>query len=112
MATEDEYDEEALDLLGLDEEEKRPKKPMFFFQSIGLLMPVWGVLTLEREMRWEEKPRMHPIYCIVINRGMEPSQMTPIGERCLTFEKEETMVRKYNEILGAMSETAYKVITV
>lgn len=107
-----EYDDEALQLLGLDGEKPKPKKPVFYFQEIGLVMPIWGLLTLEKEMRWEEKPKQHPVYCIVINRGMEPSQNCPIGEKCITYEKENIRDKSYGEIVNAMESTAFKVIIV
>ena len=107
-----EYDDEALQLLGLDGEKPKPKKPVFYFQEIGLVMPIWGLLTLEKEMRWEEKPKQHPVYCIVINRGMEPSQNCPIGEKCIIYEKENIRDKSYDEIVNAMESTAFKVIIV
>ena len=111
--TESEYDDDVLAMLGLDGPGKaKPKKPVFYFREIGLVMPIWGLLTLEKEMRWEDKPKQHPVYCIVINRGMEPSQNCPIGEKCITYEKENIRDKSYDEIVDAMESTAFKVIIV
>ena len=106
------YDEESLALLGLDGQKPKPKKPVFYFQRIGLVIPIWAVLTLEKDIKWTEKPKVHPVYGIVINRGMEPSQMCPIGEKAMWYEKEELRDSAYEAIIGEMNRTAFNVITV
>lgn len=106
------YDEESLELLGLDGPKPKPKKPVFYFQRIGLVIPIWAVLTLEKDVKWEEKPKVHPVYGIVINRGMEPSQMCPIGEKAMWYEKEDLRDSAYEAIIGEMNRTAFNVITV
>ena len=105
------YDEESLALLGLDGPKPKPKKPVFYFQRIGLVIPIWAVLTLEKDVKWEDKPKAHPVYGIVINRGMEPSQMCPIGEKAMWYEKEELRDQRYEEMVSMMDETNFKVIT-
>ena len=110
----EEFDDEALAMLGLDGggAKPKPKKPVFYFQDAGLVIPIWAVLTLEKDVKWEEKPKAHPVYGIVINRGMEPSQMCSIGEKAMWYEKEELRDSAYEAIIGEMNRTAFNVITV
>lgn len=110
----EEFDDEALAMLGLDggEGKPKPKKPVFYFQDMGLVIPIWAVLTLEKSIDWVQKPTTHAIYGIVINRGMEPSQNCPIGEKSMWFEKQEIMEQKFEAIVREMNSTAFKVINV
>ena len=108
-----EYDEEALRLLGLDGTtgKQKPKKPVLYFPDAGLVIPVWGVMTLEKTFEWAKNP-IRIIYGIVINKGLETSAMCPVGEKSLWFEKEKLRDERFNEIIGAMDSSNFKVITV
>ena len=107
------YDDDALQLLGIDGggEKPKPKKPVFYFKEIGLVIPIWGVLTLEKSIDWSSVPQTHAVYGIVINRGMEPSQSCPVGEKAMWYEKEEVRDQRYEEMISMMNETNFKVIT-
>lgn len=110
----EEFDDEALAMLGLDGggSKPKPKKPVFYFKDMGLVIPIWAVLTLEKSIDWVTKPTTHAIYGIVINRGMEPSLSCPIGEKSMWFEKQEIMEQKFEIIVDQMNSTAFKVIDV
>ena len=110
----EEFDDEALAMLGLDGggAKPKPKKPVFYFQDAGLVIPIWAVLTLEKSITWVSKPTVHPMYGIVINKGMEPSQSCPIGEKSMWYEKEEIMEAKFALLVNEMNSTAFKVIKV
>ena len=110
----EEFDDEALAMLGLDGGgvKPKPKKPVFYFQDAGLVIPIWAVLTLEKSITWVQKPTVHPMYGIVINKGMEPSQSCPIGEKSMWYEKEEIAEQKFNLLVEEMNSTAFKVIKV
>ena len=110
----EEFDDEALAMLGLDGggAKPKPKKPVFYFQDAGLVIPIWAVLTLERSIMWVQTPTVHPMYGIVINKGMEPSQSCPIGEKSMWYEKEEIAEQKFNLLVEEMNSTAFKVIKV
>lgn len=109
----EEFDDEALAMLGLDSEGRKPKpkKPVFYFKDAGLVIPIWAVLTLEKSIHWLDKPNTHPEYGIVINRGMEPSQSC-IGEKSMWYTKEAIMEQKFQLIIDEMNKTSFKVINV
>lgn len=110
----EEWDDETLAMLGLGsdgEEKPRPKKPVFHFRDAGIVVPVWAVMTLEKSIQWVEKPRTHPIYGIVINRGLDPTPQCPIGEKSMWYEKEEVRDRAFDAMLGEMASSAFKVIS-
>ena len=106
------HDEDVLAMLGLDGAGKaKPKKPVFYFKEIGLVIPIWAVITLEKSIDWSRVPKTHAVYGIVINRGMEPSQSCPVGEKAMWYEKEELRDQRYEEMVSMMNETNFKVIT-
>lgn len=111
----EEWDDETLTMLGLGsdggEGKPKPKKPVFHFRDAGLVVPVWAVMTLEKSVSWVEKPTTHPIYGIVINRGLDPTPQCPIGEKSMWYEKEEVRDRAFDAMLGEMSSSAFKVIS-
>lgn len=107
---EEDYDDVTRQILGLDEPKPKPKKPVFYFSDAGLVIPIWAVLTLEKSIDWKEKPQAHAVYGIVINRGMEPSQSCPIGEKSMWYEKEDVRDQKFETMIREMDDTAFKVI--
>lgn len=110
--TESEYDDDVLAMLGLDGAEKaKPKKPVFYFKEIGLVIPIWAVITLEKSVDWSRVPKTHAVYGIVINKGMEPSPSCPVGEKAMWYEKEELRNQRYEEMVSMMNKTNFKVIT-
>ena len=110
--TESEYDDDVLAMLGLDGPAKaKPKKPVFYFKEIGLVIPIWAVITLEKSIDWSRVPKTHAVYGIVINKGMEPSPSCPVGEKAMWYEKEELRNQRYEEMIRMMNKTNFKVIT-
>ena len=110
--TESEYDDDVLAMLGLDGPGKaKPKKPVFYFKEIGLVIPIWAVITLEKSIDWSKVPKTHAVYGIVINKGREPSPSCPVGEKAMWYEKEELRNQRYEEMIRMMNETNFKVIT-
>ena len=110
--TESEYDDDVLAMLGLDGAGKaKPKKPVFYFKEIGLVIPIWAVITLEKSIDWSRVPKTHAAYGIVINKGMEPSPSCPVCEKAMWYEKEELRNQRYEEMIRMMNETNFKVIT-
>ena len=110
--TESEYDDDVLAMLGLDGPAKaKPKKPVFYFKEIGLVIPIWAVITLEKSIDWSRVPKTHAVYGIVINKGTEPSPSCPVGEKAMWSEKEELRNQRYEEMIRMMNETNFKVIT-
>lgn len=114
--TSKEYSVDDLLLLGLkggdgDGEKKKPKRPMFYFSEAGLVVPPWAIITIELQIKWEDKPKVRPVYGIVMNRGLEPSQSCPIGERSIWYEREEQQKRAFNQIIETMDDEMFKVIT-
>jgi len=104
------FDDVTRQILGLDEPKPKPKKPVFYFSDAGLVIPIWAVLTLEKSIDWKEKPQTHAVYGIVINRGMEPSQSCPIGEKSMWYEKEDVRDQKFETMIREMDSSAFKVI--
>ena len=84
-----------------EQEEKQVKRPMIYFERENLIMPIWGILTIEKD--WEVSNNFM-LYKIIINKGLEPSERCPIGEKTFNFGTEEVRDAKFNSIKNAMEE--------
>lgn len=84
-----------------EQEEKQVKRPMIYFERENLIMPIWGILTIEKDWGFTNRSTL---YTIVINKGLEPSERCPIGEKIFTFEVEKARDAKFNDIKNAMEE--------
>lgn len=86
------------------------KKTMFFFSEIGLMMPAWALFTVEKDEKWETKPKTHMVYGIIINGGMESAQGNPVGEKSIWFDKINERDKKFNLLIDKMNDVNYNVI--
>ena len=83
------------------QEEKQVKRPMIYFERENLIMPIWGILTIEKD--WEISNNFM-LYKIVINKGLEPSERYPIGEKTFIFGTEKSRDDKFDNIVNTMEE--------
>ena len=84
-----------------EQEDKQVKRPMIYFERENLIMPIWGILTIEKDFGFSNKSAF---YSIVINKGLEPSERCPIGEKTFIFGVEKARDDKFNAIKNAMEE--------
>lgn len=90
--------------------EKKPKKrPYFYLQDFGLVIPYWGIISIEKTEEWGRiNHNTQLVYGLVINRGIESSPNMPFGERKTIYEKQEIRDRKFDAIIQAMQEHNYE----
>jgi hypothetical protein len=87
------------------------KKRMFYFQDEGTVLPLWGVVTLDKNYHYHDKSA-RSIYTIVINKGMEQSERNPIGERTLDYRTAEQRDEAFKRLLSVMREECVDFIVV
>lgn len=97
-----------------NDEEKRPKKKVIFFNKEEMLVPVWAILTVEKSEGYivDHLSNWIPIFYIYINKGMQQSQECIIGEKTLTYENIEARDRDFKAILDIMGENFYDIVTI
>lgn len=83
-----------------DEEEK--KMPMLYFKRDGYLIPLWYVVTIEKDWRFTENSKV--IYTIVINKNMVQSDKIKVGEKEFIFGSEKTRDEQFDTIVELMCE--------
>lgn len=90
-----------------NEEEKQPKKRLFFhFQDLGLLVAYWNVISVEKEQKYVDGQGW--LYGIVLNKGIESSPNQPFGERAVWYPSYTVREAKFEEIIKAMTEHNYE----
>lgn len=97
----------------IEDKEEKKQRTMLYFNEIGLLMPAWALLTIEKTETYLENQR-NPrfVYGIVINRGIEQDQRCPVGEKVINYEKIEVRDKAFERILGVLiNDNDYNVIT-
>lgn len=93
-----------------DSQEQRPKKNMVLFNQDGLLVPLWSILTIQKDMNFGGNKNQR--YCLVINKGIEQSPTTPIGEHTFYYSTEKALTDVFDALLGIMQETNCNILTV
>lgn len=93
------------------EQEQQPKKRMFYFQREGIIMPLWAIITLEKDENYDIVTRKET-FIITLNRGIEQSERCPMGERRFCFDNEKVRDKKFEEVLSVMSEEFVDFVTI
>lgn len=96
--------------MGEDGEKKPKKRPYLHFKEFGLVIPFWAIVSVEKneQMRTIHN-RLHWMYEIIINRGVESSPNMPFGERTLSWEKEEIRDAKFDVLVKTLGEHNYEL---
>ena len=88
------------------ETQKKPKKrPYFYLEDFGLIIPYWGIVSVEKTCEWgriDGKTQM--VYGLVINQGIESSPNMPFGERKTIYANQGVRDGKFDAIMAAMEE--------
>ena len=94
-----------------DSEKQRPRRTMLRFDRDGMVIPVWGILTIDKDVAINDNT-CHMQYQIIINKGMETG--TPqcvIGERRLIYYNEQRRDEAYECILSQLEESGVEFVT-
>lgn len=94
-----------------DDKEKNIVKTVIHFEDFGLIISIWDLATITKDMRFVEKPKAHWQYGITINKDMEVSMRYPVVDKSLWFEDEYTRDMRYDKIVKTLDELGFKVIS-
>ncbi len=101
---------ETLLAAAAEDAEKKPKKrPYFYLEDFGLIIPYWGIVSVEKTYEWgkiDGKTQM--VYGLVINQGIESSPNMPFGERKTIYANQAVRDSKFDAIMAAMEKHNYE----
>ena len=92
------------------EQEKKPKKrPYFYLEDFGLIIPYWGIISVEKTYEWGKiNGQTQMVYGLVINQGIESSPNMPFGERKVVYANKDVRDSKFFAIMEAMEKHNYE----
>lgn len=96
-----------------NDEEQKPRRTMLRFEREGFVIPVWGILSIEKDLDMEESAigKITPVYNIIINKGMEIGMpQCPIGERKATYYDADECDKAYKRMLGILEASGVEFI--
>lgn len=108
----DEIDEEDDNTSSEDDEKKRLSKSMIIFKEEGLMISSWDLHTMEKDMRFVEKPKAHWEYGIAINKGLNSGQFINKTDIFFWYQKEEVRDKKFEKILEILKVEGLNVIEI
>ena len=107
---EDEEDDYASEESG--EEQKRLKKTVIHFSDDGIVISAYDLHTIEKDMRFVEKPTAHWEFGITINKGLEPGQFVRKTDISLWYSTEELRDEKWEKMMTILESEGLSVINI
>lgn len=95
-----------------DDEKKRLSKTMINFKEEGIMISSWDLHTIEKDIRFVEKPKAHWEYGIAINKGLNPSQFINKTDIFFWYQKEDVRDEKFEKILEILKIEGLNVIEI
>lgn len=99
------------DLQENGEQEERPKRTMLYFTQENLIIPYWGMTTIEKSEQFDDNT-MKWQHTIVLNKNF-PTESTanPIGERTLRYNTVEQRDKAFDGIIQTLIDLDYQFVT-
>ena len=95
-----------------DDEQKRLKKTMINFQEEGVIISSWDLHTIEKDMRFVEKPKAHWEFGITINKGLTPNQYITKTDLSMWYNTEEVRDNKWDKLMELLKIEGLNVIEI
>lgn len=101
--------------LGMDDEESGDEEAKYIKRMISLdsgntVLSLFGIESIEKDMRFVEKPKARWEYGIIINKGIVPSIRFPKTDIGIWYEKEAFRDKKFDELMEVLRKEGVKVI--
>lgn len=103
---------EADEPFPVEDERKRLKKTVINFSEEGIVISAYDLHTIEKDMRFVERPKAHFEFGIVINKGLEPGQFVKKADIGLWYMTEEVRDEKYKRLLQLLESEGLSIIQV
>lgn len=95
-----------------DDEPKRLKKTMINFGEEGVIISAYDLNSIEKDMRFVDKPTAHWEFGITINKGLTPGQFINKTDLSMWYMKEETRDAKWDRLMELLKLEGLNVIEV
>lgn len=95
-----------------EEEEVRYSKSMIHLEDFGIAMSLFGIESIEKDIKFVDKPKAHWEYGIIINKGMEMSMRFPRTDVAVWFFKEEVRDKRWDNIIEILKQNGTNVIDI
>lgn len=95
-----------------DNEQKRLKKTMINFGEEGIVISAYDLHTIEKDMRFVEKPDAHWEFGITINKGLIPGQFINKTDLSMWYMREEVRDEKWEKLMKILESEGLSVINV
>lgn len=95
-----------------DEEQKRLKKTMISFNEEGIVISAYDLHSIEKDMRFVEKPNAHWEFGITINKGLTPGQFINKIDLSMWYMKEEVRDEKWEKLMELLKNEGLNVIEI
>lgn len=95
-----------------DEEQKRLKKTMISFNEEGIVISAYDLHSIEKDMRFVEKPNAHWEFGITINKGLTPGQFINKIDLSMWYMKEEVRDEKWEKFMELLKIEGLNVIEI
>lgn len=100
------------DAIPADDEHKRLKKTVISFQEEGIVISAYDLHTIEKDMRFVEKPKAHWEWGIAINKGLESGQFVKKADIYMWYESVEIRDKKYDRLMKILESEGLSVIEI
>lgn len=116
-ATTENYDDEqpmseADEPFPVEDERKRLKKTVINFSEEGIVISAYDLHTIEKDMRFVEKPKAHFEFGITINKGLVPGQFITKTDLSIWYMTEEVRDKKWDRLMKLLESEGLSVIQV
>ena len=85
---------------------------MINFQEEGVIISSWDLHTIEKDMRFVEKPKAHWEFGITINKGLTPNQYITKTDLSMWYNTEEVRDNKWDKLMELLKIEGLNVIEI
>lgn len=93
-----------------ESEKKHLSKTIIYFEDEGVSISAWDLHTIEKDMRFVEKPKAHWEFGITINKGLIPGQFINKTDLSLWYLTEEVRDEKLKNLMETLTKEGLNVI--
>lgn len=88
------------------------KRTVVSFRDEGIIMSVYDLHTIEKDMRFVEHPKAHWEWGIVINKGLEPSQFVRKTDVAMWYQSEAVRDQRYDKMLSTLATEGLTIVEI
>lgn len=88
------------------------KKPLISFKDEGVIIGAYDLHTIEKDMRFVDKPKAHWEWGIVINKGLEPSQFVKRVNLSMWYQSEVVRDKRYDRMVKLLKAEGLTFIVI